>query len=311
VNDELFIAPDPVLEGVTRISTDPAWPRPHVLIVGALHGNERCGLVAIERLRDAAQLGELRWSGGTLVLVHGNLHASEVGTRHTDGGADLNRLFDYAFEASLPPEQWSHEHRRAVELRPIVDDADALLDLHSATAETPPFAIATAAASSYELARQLGLGWVVRGWEGPGLVGDQVMLSVLTRKGFPGVAVECGQHEDPAAGDVGYRCARRFLVAAGVLVDNPGSLPPTPGPLLLRLTEVIKKPSPSFRFVRPIRGLERLERGALIGGDEALEVRLRHASYALIPNDNVEVGGDMIYLAEPESDPEAASSGPR
>ncbi|RME74269.1 MAG: hypothetical protein D6776_05545 [Planctomycetota bacterium] len=312
-NGKLHFEPDRELDGVLRVSAEPDLPRPRVVVIGGLHGNEPCGLQAIDRVLEALRDGALPWRAGTAVFVRGNLAASACGCRHTPEGVDLNRQFDYAFESSLPADRWVHEHRRAHELRPLLEDADALLDLHSATRPTPPFAIATRDDRSFELACRLGLPWVVRGWEGPGLVGEQVVLSVLTRLERPAVGVECGQHDEPAAADVAYRCTLRFLRATGVLADDPSEpqLDEPARPLLLRLTEVLKKPSPSFRFARPLRGLERLERGSVVGGDRAIEVRLRRDAYVLLPNDEVAVGHDVLYLAQPESDPDSAATGPR
>ena len=62
--------------GALRISAAPDFPRPHVGVVGAVHGNEPCGLRAIERLRAELVGGELSLRSGTLFLIHGNPRAT-------------------------------------------------------------------------------------------------------------------------------------------------------------------------------------------------------------------------------------------
>jgi hypothetical protein len=63
----------------------------------------------------------------------------------------------------------------------------------------------------------------------------------------------------------------------------------------------IEKPSADFRFDRPIRGLDWMERGALLGHDSRQPVRVPEDCFVLLPNDTVAPGEDMIFLARPAS----------
>jgi len=282
--------------GVTFHSFDASHPRPHLAVVGAIHGNEHCGLRAIERLAGELARGDLALRAGSLYLVHGNPTASQQQRRHTATGVDLNRTFDFRFVDELAPDLWEHEHIRALELRPIFDSVDAVLDLHSATAPTPAFAIASRVPASLPFALALGLEYVTSGWDGPGLLGDQVLLGQLTRRERPGVAVECGQHEDEAAVDVAYRCTLHALSYFGLIEP----LPPRMHAPARRLTvrAAIKRPSVSFHFERPLRGMQPLLPGDLIGHDDHLALTVRNPCYAIMPNDQVAVGDDMLYIAE-------------
>jgi len=295
----LFIDSDPELEGVTWIACSAARPRPHVVVLGAVHGNEPAGLAALARLQKEARDGSLPLLDGTLVLVHGNPRASELGTRGTLPDLDLNRLFDFRFEDELPPVLHAYEHHRALSLRGILQGADFVLDLHSTTAPTPPFAIATTDPGSLAVAERLGLGFVTVGWEGPGLLADRVVLAVPTRHQRPAVAVECGGHEDPDAPEVACRVARRFLVVTGLLAPEG---PDPSRPSRLRILGALKRPSARFRFDRPIAGMELLTGGRVLGADEHVEIRVLRDCRAVMPNDRVPVGEDMLYLAV-EEDP--------
>ena len=296
----LAIATDPDVPGLTRVARSPDWPRPHVVILGGIHGNEPCGVEAMDKILADAELGRLPLLEGTLLAIHGNPEASRVGVRSTLGGADLNRLFDFAFESELPRHRYSYEHHRALALRPVLEDADAALDIHSATAPTAPFAISPDRGASLALGARLGLGFLTVGWEGPGLLGEKVALSVLTRRARPAVAVECGSHDDVDAVDVAYRTMLRFLEVTGLLAARQGE--PT-RPTLMRIRDAIKRPSAHFAFDRPIAGLERLTEGRLLGGDRNIEIRVRAECRAVMPNDRVSVGQDMIYVAIEEDWP--------
>ncbi|MBC7173134.1 MAG: succinylglutamate desuccinylase/aspartoacylase family protein [Polyangiaceae bacterium] len=295
---ELHVEEDREVQGVTRISCSADWPRPWVLVVGSVHGDEPCGRFAIEALAEDARRGDLPLRRGTVITLHGNPEASESRTRSTAGGADLNRLFDFSFERELIPTRWTLEHHRALALRPLVASVDMALDLHSARARTPAFAICMSAPGSFELAMQLGLEYVTVGWSSPGMLGHQVVLSPLARRERPGVAVECGAHDDPETTEVARNTLLRFLETADLL-DHP-CVPPAPkAPIVLRLLDSIKRPGAGFRFERPLVGLERLTPGEVVGSDANLEVRMRSECYAIMPNDGVAVGEDMLYLAGP------------
>ncbi|MDB4988279.1 MAG: succinylglutamate desuccinylase [Myxococcaceae bacterium] len=291
---------EPALAGVTRIASDASLPRPHLAIVGAIHGNERCGLLAIERLRADFARGARALRAGTLVLVHGNPEATAEQRRYTQSGVDLNRTFDFRFVDELAPALWEPEHHRALALRPLLDSVDALLDLHSTTAPTPAFAIASRVPASLPFARALGLEYLTLGWDGPGLLGDRVLLARLTRRERPGVAVECGQHDDEAAPELAYRCALRALAHFGLIEPLAEGPPPTMRTLMVRAA--VKRLSVSFCFERPLHGMQALEAGDVIGHGDHLTVTVRHRCYAVMPNDDVPVGDDMLYIAEDWAD---------
>jgi uncharacterized protein len=300
---------EPVLgvQGVTRIRASaaglhsPAEPsassgEPKLAIVGAIHGNEHCGLSAITRLQTELASGALELARGTLFLVHGNPAATEQRLRHTSSGRDLNRMFDYRFVDELAPTLWEREHHRAIELRPVFEQVDAVLDLHSTTAPTPPFAIASRVPASEPFALALGLEYVTTGWDGPDLLGDQVLLAQLTRRELPGVAVECGQHDEPGATEIAYRSALRALSYFGMLGDHASE--PAPPCKRLVIRAAIKRPSATFRFERPLHGMQTLGPGDVIGHGDHLLLSVRNPCYVVMPNDQVAVGDDLLYIAE-------------
>lgn len=273
----------PDIAGVWRVSAAPAgeWPRPWVGVLGGLHGDEPCGVQALGWLRS----GELPLRAGTLVLIHGNLDAE--GTRHTEGGVDLNRVFDLAFRDRLPEAEWAPEHHRALALAPLLDELDAAIDLHSASAPTEPFAIAMQ--GGVEVARQLGLRFVTHGWEVVSDIGAGVAVARVSGRGRPAMGVECGSHADASALQTAQRVVRGFLGALGLLDEQAGGEAPS----VLEVFASVPRPHAEFRFARPLRGFSALDEGELIGPD----VRAPRRCIALLPNDDVEPGKPCVYLA--------------
>ncbi|MDX1576106.1 MAG: succinylglutamate desuccinylase/aspartoacylase family protein, partial [Kiloniellales bacterium] len=109
-------------------------PGPHALITGLVHGNEICGAIAIDRLlRDRLLEDGLRPARGRLTFAFVNVAAYErfdpaspTASRYVD--EDFNRLWS---PAVLDGPRASVELARARELRPLVESADLLLDIHS------------------------------------------------------------------------------------------------------------------------------------------------------------------------------------
>ena len=278
--------------GIVRISSDPAFPRPHVGVVGSVHGNEPCGRDAIASLRSSLERGHLALRAGTITLVHANPKATELGVRHTEDGADLNRILDFAYVDTLDKRAWGYEHHRALELRLVLEDLDALLDIHSSGSPTPPFAITNAIAPCGQWASALDVPFVIDAWD---TLADKITTGVLERRGKPALGVECGAHNDSATSDNARSLATQFLVVAGVLEGDAS--PRVTAPKRVFVRETITKPNAEFKFARPIAGFDKLEANTLIGRDGLIEIRTALDCYAVLPNDNVPVGKDVLYLA--------------
>ena len=257
-----------------------------------MHGNEPCGANAIRRIARAFGNGELETAKGTVFLIHANLEATLQGRRHTADGDDLNRLWSFAFIKTLRPEAWGYEHRRALELRPILGELDVCLDLHSAGTATPAFGVSNGETPIDEIATRLGISFLVQSWYG---LADKVIIGFLKLAGVPALSVECGSHDDPEVDEKAYRVAMRFLRATGA-IDASDQIATRPV-RTLRIVETITKPSDEFRFGAPWTGFQRLEPGAVVGRDRLTEIRVSRPCYAVLPNEHVDVGDDVIYLA--------------
>lgn len=182
---------------------------PEVAVVACQHGNEACGAVAVERLREELDEGTV---GRPVALIVANEEAKARGVRGID--ADLNRVF--------PGEAGSedHERRLAHELAALLADCEAVLDLHSTESDSPPFAIVQSPdRRTLDLARATGLP-----------VGVDMSAQAGTMLSYvDGVAVECGIRGTEAAATVATDVTRTFLRATGVLPGDSERVPDEPG----------------------------------------------------------------------------------
>lgn len=275
-----------------RVSATADWPKPYVGVCGSMHGNEPCGADAIRRIAGAFEAGELESAAGTVFLIHGNPDATSQGRRHTPEGDDLNRLWDFEFIKTLREEAWGYEHHRAVELKEVLGELDIFLDLHSATTPTPPFGVSNGEASIDDIAKRIGISFLVQSWYG---LADKVIIGFLKVAGIPALSVECGSHGDPAITDTAHRIAMNFLRVTGAI--NDGQETNGREVRTVRVIETITRPSEEFRFGAPWTGFQELEPGTLVGRDRITEIRVSRPCYAVLPNQNVDIGEDVIYLA--------------
>ena len=278
--------------GVLRISASPDWPKPYIGVGGSMHGNEPCGAEAIRRMARTFENGDLAPAKGTIFLIHANPEATLQGRRHTAEGDDLNRVWDFEFIETLRKEAWGYEHHRALELKDVLGELDVFLDLHSARTATPAFGVSNGEAPIDEIAKQIGIAYLVQSWYG---LADKVIIGFLKLAGIPALSVECGAHGDLQISETAQRIAMNFLRVTGAIDDGH----PTNGSDVrtVHVIETLTKPSEEFHFGAPWTGFQRLEPGALVGRDRVTEIRASRACYAVLPNADVEVGEDVIYLA--------------
>jgi predicted deacylase len=276
--------------GIEYVTTFEARePGPHVVVMALTHGNEICGAITLDQLFRA----EIRPRRGRLTLAFNNVAAYRefdprypIASRYVD--EDFNRLWH---PATLDGPRQSTELARARVLRPIVDSADLLLDLHSMQYATAPLMLAGLLERSRELARRIGI---------PELImcdaGHAAGPRMRDYGGFgdPGstktaLLIECGQHWERRSAEVATDVTLRFLIAAGsVQAEDVAALggpdfAAHPRQRVIEVTEAITITGDRFDFAGDYRGLEVLgKKGSLIGRDGEREVRTPYDNCILI-----------------------------
>ncbi|MGH7030512.1 MAG: succinylglutamate desuccinylase [Stellaceae bacterium] len=291
--------------GVDHVTTfDSGAAGPHVLVTALTHGNEICGAIALDQLFRAG----LRPRRGRLSLAFDNVAAYRsfdrrlpVVSRFVD--EDFNRLWD---EATLDGPRQSVELTRARALRPFVDAADFLLDIHSMQYATAPLMLAGTLDRSVALARQVGIPELImcdvghaagKRMRDYGAFGDPA-------SGKTALLIEAGQHWQNRAAEVAIDVMLRFLIAVGTVSRDDAA--PIGGPdfaaqprqRVIEVTEAVTIAGGNFEFVDDFRGLEVLSpRGTLIGRDDGREVRTPYDDCVLImPSRRLAKGHTAVRL---------------
>lgn len=212
-------APKPASERVIG-RYDAGRPGPLFLVLGGVHGNEPAGIEAAGRVLSVLS-GRSLPLRGRLVALAGNLGALERNVRFVE--RDLNRVWSQStideLEAGLEEDDaFERSEQRELlriferELEACRDDV-VLLDLHSTSADGPPFSVIGDTLRNRHIAFSFHAP-VILGLEEnvPG-----TLLEYFGNRGHVAVGFEGGRHDDPATADNHESAVWLALVAAGML----------------------------------------------------------------------------------------------
>ncbi|MCX7931007.1 MAG: succinylglutamate desuccinylase/aspartoacylase family protein [Rhodovarius sp.] len=269
-------------------------PGPHLCVVALTHGNEIAGAILLERwLRQG-----LRPLAGRLTLVFANLDAyarfdaeDPIASRFLE--QDLNRVWN---PETLAGEGRSCEARRARALRPVVEAADVVLDLHSILWPSDPLMLVAGDAPSRRLALSLGEPPLVV--SDPGHEAGRRLIDHVARRGQRAILLEAGHHWEAETVARMERVALRLMAQLG-LHDRAPPLPAGPRPRHARVVRTVTARSDDFRFARPIRGGEVIaEAGTLIAWDGAEPILTPHPQCLIVmPTLRTQAGQTAVRLA--------------
>jgi predicted deacylase len=285
---------------------DSGKPGPHVMVNALTHGNEICGAIVVDRLLREA----VRPTRGKLTLAFANVEAfsrfdpaNPYATRFID--EDFNRVWT---PRVLDGPRDTTEMRRARQLRPFVEAADYLLDIHSMLEPSPPVMICGPLEKGIRLAFEVGIP--------EHIVSDTGHANGTRMRDYGGfgdpasaknaLLVECGQHWERNAERVAWQTTWRFLrhldVVDRALAER--EIEPAGAQKLIRVTDAVVANTAAFRFAKPFSGLEVIPRqGDVIAWDGDQAVRAPYDNCVLImpvPN-NVKTGLTAVRLGRVES----------
>jgi len=295
--------------GVDWVHTfDSGKPGPHAMIQALTHGNEICGAIALDWLLGSG----FRPERGTLTVAFANVEAY---ARYDPADPFPSRLVDEDYnrvwsDDTLFGPRDSLELRRARLLRPFVDDAERLLDIHSMSEPCRPLMVCGVVEKNVAYARELGVPADL-------LVdtGHPAGMRMVDRGGFGDPAspkrallIECGQHWERAAAEVAIDALVRFLGLSGAAgaawVQAHTRLPLPPVQRLVRVTEPVVALSADFRFLVPTVGLSVIARaGTPIAqdGERVWTTPYDNAVLVMPGTRNLKPGGTAVRLGRFEA----------
>ncbi len=264
-----------------------AGPGPTSIILAGVHGNEKCGITAFEKI-----LPNLVIEKGTVLFGYGNPKALERNQRFME--ANLNRMFKNT-DLLSNHEKASYEYSRAQFLKKYLDQASALLDIHASyTPESNPFIICEAKAK--KIAEYLPADLVVSGFDDIEPGGTDYYMNDT---GKIGICLECGYLENPQSIVVAEQGILAFLKARGHLPNNLQLLKQSH----VQMYQLYLTKTDSFVLSKTFRDFELISLGQIIGIDGVENIIAKKESVILFARNRQRIGEEAFLLGEAKPTP--------
>lgn len=260
-------------------------PGPTVMVAALTHGNEVSGAVVVDALLDrglAPRKGTLIFSFNNIEAYHSFDPKNPFKSRMVD--EDFNRTW-----GRLDRPATTLETRRAQVIKPFVERADFLLDLHSMHDDCVPLMLCGPLDRGVALAKKLGTP--------ADIVRDRGHAAGMRMRdygafGDPGSAktallIETGQHWRASSVTVAKDVTVRFLAETGIV--EAGDLPadwkqPTaPQQRVVQVTHAVATKRGNFTPARRFEGQEVIEKaGTVLGHDDGEPVTTPYDDCVLV-----------------------------
>lgn len=286
------------------ISYRATTPGPHIALVALIHGNEFAGAIVLDEILRSTPVPV----SGRLTFVFANLAAFDrfdqnapTASRFVD--EDLNRLWDVR---ALSGYRQTIELERARQLRPLIDQVDILLDLHSMLWPSDPLVLCGPTLRGRRFCEDVGIPELIVADDGH-LTGRRLIDYERfsdARSHAIAVLVEGGRHWEPETTALLRDCARRFLNCAP-RHEFGGALHINRPTRFAQVTKAITANTASFSFVAPFRGGDVIpRRNTLIAMDGAAEIRTPYDDCLLVmPSPRPSRGHTAVRLAKFPEEP--------
>jgi predicted deacylase len=265
-------------------------PGPAVMVAALTHGNEVSGAVVVDALLSAG----LKPRKGALIFSFNNIDAYHSFDPRTPF---KSRMIDEDFNrtwARLDQPANTAETRRANVVRPYVERADMLLDLHSMHDDGVPLMLSGPLDKSIALAKRVGAP--------VDIVADAGHAAGMRMRDYGGfgdpkspknaLLIETGQHWRASSVTVAKDITARFLAEAGIVEasDLPaGWKQPAPSTQrVVQVTHAIATKRGNFKPVRRFEGQETIANaGTVLGHDDDEAVTTPYDNCVLVmPSSN-------------------------
>ena len=260
-----------------------AKPGKTSVIIACTHGNETCGIYAFNSL-----ITDLVIESGIVIFCIGNPRALEKNERFTE--MNLNRAFKEKELLTLE-EMQTYEYERAQEIKLLLDDADALLDIHSSK-NIPAEQFIICEPNNYFISDRLPFDKRISGFEEYEPGGTE---SYMNSRSKIGIGIECGQHDDPKSIDKATEAILSFLIA----MEHIKGINKTQKQERLKISFLYKNINKDFILSRVFKDFEKIEKDTLIGHDGEIPVFSPFESKILFAHDcKDKINQECFLLAE-------------
>ncbi|MDP9128572.1 MAG: succinylglutamate desuccinylase/aspartoacylase family protein [Pseudomonadota bacterium] len=284
---------------------------PHFLVLGAVHGNEKCGTVAIRRV--IAEIDD-----GSVILVRGKVTFVPVTNprAYLEDKRFIERNLNRYLVPMVKPD--TYEARLGNALCPLLESCDVLLDIHSYSVGGPAFVfVGKEDRRGHAFAANLGDVALMTGWQeayaASGRKKAETSPDEATgtteysrRHGAISVTLECGQHRDPNAPQIGYEAIRNALRYLNLTDEPKAEARPISDARVVTVKEVFYRDD-AGEFCKDWKHMTPVSK------DEAVALRADGSAIRapadgciVLPDAQSPIGAEWFYFATENKAPESA-----
>lgn len=274
----------------------------HLLILGAVHGNEKCGTKGIMRLIEEIDAGKINLISGKLTLVPiCNPRAYDENKRFIE--RNLNRR--------MYPKDIKKDYEDNIDpiLCPIIESADIMLDLHSYESAGNEFGfLGHETRAELDFCLNLGVENFVYGWsEAFSKAASDPRESMGTTEyarefNIPAVTIECGQHLNMDAPEIAYRTILYALKYCGLIDECP--FPPVTSHSFTKMQTVFYKKR-AGEWTRPFKHYDIVKKDEVLAVyEDGEKIIAPHDGVIILPKSEAKIDGEWFYFGVKTQCPE-------
>ena len=277
---------------IEKFCFDSAQDGLSLLVLGAVHGNEIAGEIAIKKLIEDFQNKKINLLRGRVVVVPVcNPQANKKDVRQID--ENLNRVM------KIHENPKTYEQKLANEICPLIKECDVLLDLHSTHCmEDVPFAFCDYPKEyNLKLIDALEVDYVLEGW--PEIYANQSEIEDFSTEktaneyGKSATTLECGYHKGSKAGEIAYNAILNTLRCFDMI---EGGRPEKHLKTHIVMKNFVIKEKEGV-LVKNYKHLDKVNKGDVIAlCDDGETLVAPDNGYILLPNHEAKIGAEWFYF---------------
>ena len=266
---------------------------PHIVLLGAIHGNEQCGTHAINKLIENILAKKIILKTGKITCIPiCNPLAYKQNKRFIDN--DLNRNFETNTLKN------TYEETLRKQLRPIIQSADILLDLHSYNSFGNEFCfLGTSNKHEIDFCLNLGVNDFIYGWS-EAFKHNQFSIGTVEFARLHGAiatTLECGHHHNPQNSQIAYQAILNALAYCNIITQPP---PKPTDHNFYKMQQVFYKQNEGS-LTKTWNNLDFVHKDQIIAKmDNSSSIIAPKDGYVILPKNYAEIKKEWFYFATKE-----------
>jgi succinylglutamate desuccinylase len=269
------------MTNIKVIEIDSKNPGKTLVILAGVHGNERCGVAAFNKL-----IPNLKINAGKVFFIYANLKAIKQNKRFIE--QNLNRCFLKKQSCLIAN---SLEGKTAKEIMPYLKKADLMLDIHASfTKNSVPFVICDK--KWIKDASLFNSKLVTFNWDKFEKGSTDYFMNLQNKPGF---CFECGYLKEPRIEEKAKKAIIKFLIYCKCI---KGKIKLKKAQQVIKIIKLYKNKKGIFKKARVFADFEILNKKTLIGKDGKESVYEKANRMTLFVRDSSKLNEECFLVAK-------------